>query len=105
MAQTILRRWAIAVVAAGAFGVTSASATPIIGSIMFSDGFTSLSATNTAVVSNLININVGSSTLALLLLGGPAVGASGPVVALGGIATIVAALVVRGVAGARRAHR
>ena len=48
---------------------------------------------------------VGSSTLALLLLGGPAVGASGPVVALGGIATIVAALVVRGVASARRAHR
>jgi curved DNA-binding protein CbpA len=48
---------------------------------------------------------VGSSTLALLLIGGPAVGASGPVVALGGIATIVAALVVRGVAGGRRAHR
>ena len=74
MAQTILRRWAIAVVAAGAFGVTSASATPIIGSVMFSDGFTSLSATNTAVVSNLININVGSSTLAQACTGAFATG-------------------------------
>jgi hypothetical protein len=82
MSYTTLRQLAAVVLAATAFGGHPASAIPITettlsseafaaeedpaitGSIMFSDGFTSLSDTNTAVVSDLFDIDVGSSTLA-----------------------------------------
>jgi hypothetical protein len=52
--------------AAGAAAMLSgpAWASPIVGSISFSDGFTSLSTSGTAIVSDLVNIDVAASTLA-----------------------------------------
>src|SRR5690349_9099405 len=64
MFTTRLKSWIAALIAVAGFAGQPALANPIIGSIMFSDGFTSLSSSSTAVVSDLININVGSSTLA-----------------------------------------
>ena len=64
MSTTSLKNWVAALVTVAGLAGHPATATPIIGSIMFSDGFTNLSSTNTAVVSDLVNINVGSSTLA-----------------------------------------
>ncbi|HEY2817061.1 MAG TPA: PEP-CTERM sorting domain-containing protein [Casimicrobiaceae bacterium] len=64
MVHISLKSWAVALVALSGLAGQPASANPITGSIMFSDGFTSLSSSSTAVVSDLVNINVGSSTLA-----------------------------------------
>jgi len=64
MFTTRLKSWIAALIVVAGFAGQPALANPIIGSIMFSDGFTSLSSSSTAVVSDLININVGSSTLA-----------------------------------------
>jgi hypothetical protein len=57
------------ILAAGAatlvfLGAHPATATPIVGGISFSDGFASLSGSNSAVVSDLVAINPGSTTLA-----------------------------------------
>jgi hypothetical protein len=77
-----VRKLTLTLVAATAFAWQPASATPIVGSISFSDGFTSLSASNTAIVSDLVNINVGTSTLAqactgVLATGGACIPSSG----------------------------
>lgn len=82
MAYTTLRRWAVVVAAAAAVGVHSASATPILGSIMFSDGFASFPSSTTAVVSELGPVDVASTTLAqactgVLATGGACIPTSG----------------------------
>jgi PEP-CTERM motif len=59
-----IRKWTTAALAVAALGWQPVGAVPIIGSMSFSDGFSSLSPTNTAVVSDLVNINVAASTLA-----------------------------------------
>ena len=63
MSTSRIKGWTAAVALAG-LAAQPLGAAPILGGISFSDGFTSLSSTNTAVVSNLTNINVGASTLA-----------------------------------------
>ena len=64
MTHKSLKCWGLALAALSGLASQTALAIPITGSIMFSDGFTSLSSSSTAVVSDLTNINVGSSTLA-----------------------------------------
>jgi PEP-CTERM motif len=59
-----IRKWTTAAIAAAALVWQPAGAVPIVGSMSFSDGFASLSSSNTAVVSDLVNIDVEASTLA-----------------------------------------